>query len=90
MWIFAYTNGTANRNFYSSAEFDKRVVAALTEQDKSKRNAIAKDMQQIHADDAGWVMLYYPGIHQAMARCISGWVWHPDDWPRFHDLRCDS
>jgi hypothetical protein len=24
-----------------------------------------------------------------MNPCIKGWVWHPDDWPRFSDLRCE-
>lgn len=43
----------------------------------------------MHADDNEWVMLYYPGMHQAMNSCVKGWIWYPDDWPRFADLRCE-
>ena len=89
-WIFGFSMGVANRNFYKSAELDKVITDALVEMDDTKRFDMIKKVQTMHAQDPNWIMLYYPGVHQAMNRCITGWVWHPDDWPRFADLRCDK
>ena len=88
-WIFGFSGGVANRNAYKSEAFDKLILAALGENDAAKRLDLMKEAQTIHAKDPNWLMLYYPGIHQAMAPCISGWIWHTDDWPRFADLKCD-
>lgn len=88
-WIFGFTQGVANRNYYSNAAFDKTTVETLSETDHKKRNVMVKQLQVMHAADHSWVMGFYPGIHHAMNRCINGWVWNPDDWPRYWDLRCD-
>lgn len=88
-WIFGYSQGVANRNAFKNEEFDKLILASLSEQDAAKRHEMMAKAQAIHAEDPNWLMLFYPGIHQAMAPCIKGWVWHTDDWPRFADLRCE-
>jgi peptide/nickel transport system substrate-binding protein len=88
--IFGFSQGTANRNSYSNPEFNKLVTDALVETDNGKRLDMMKRAQQIHAQDNNWIMLFYPGVHQAMNRCVNGWIWNPDDWPRFADLRCDK
>ena len=87
--IFAQSNGVANRNAYKNAEVDQLISAALVELDDTKRNELVARAQKLHADDNDWLMLFYPGVHQVMNTCIKGWVWHPDDWPRFADLRCE-
>ena len=89
VWIFGHSMGVANRNHYKSDAFDKLTMQALAETDIRKRSEMVADLQRMHAADASWIMLYYPGVHQAMNRCITGWVWHPDDWPRFADLKQD-
>lgn len=86
-WIFGLSNGVANRNAFKNEEFDKLILAALPEQDPAKRLDMMKQAQEIHARDNNWLMLYYPGIHQAMAPSVSGWIWYTDDWPRFADLK---
>jgi len=86
--IYGQSGGTANRNAYTNERFDQLVAASLNEMDADKRNALMREAQQIHADDMNWIMLFYPGVHQAMAKCVTGWIWHPDDWPRFADLSC--
>lgn len=88
-WIFAFNSGVANRNAYKNDEVEKLIGAALTELDEGKRNDLIARTQRLHAADNDWLYLYYPGIHQVMNPCIRGWVWHPDDWPRFSDLRCE-
>lgn len=89
-WIFGFSKGVANRNAFNNPEFDKLITDALAETDDTKRFDMMKKAQTIHADNNDWIMLYYPGIHQAMNTCINGWIWHPDDWPRFADLKCEK
>jgi ABC-type transport system substrate-binding protein len=89
-WIFGFSQGVANRNAYRSEEFDRAILAALTEQDPARRNEQVREAQRVHAADMNWIMLFYPGVHQAMAPCVRGWIWNPDDWPRFADLRCQN
>jgi peptide/nickel transport system substrate-binding protein len=88
-WIFGFSMGVANRNFFKNEAFDKIVLDSLRETDLKKRAIMVRQLQVMHAADNSWVMGFYPGIHQAMNRCINGWIWNPDDWPRFWDLRCD-
>jgi peptide/nickel transport system substrate-binding protein len=88
--IFGHSKGTANRNFYNNSEFDKFVSDAVVEANDAKRMDLMKKAQTLHAQENSWIMLYYPGVHQAMNGCINGWIWNPDDWPRFADLRCDK
>jgi ABC-type transport system substrate-binding protein len=87
-WIFAFHQGVANRNAYKNDEVESLIRQALIELDDTKRKNLVAQAQRVHAADNDWVMLYYPGVHQVMNRCISGWVWYPDDWPRFADLSC--
>lgn len=87
-WIFAFHQGVANRNAYKNDEVESLIRQALIELDDTKRKDLVAQAQRVHAADNDWVMLYYPGVHQVMNRCISGWVWYPDDWPRFADLSC--
>jgi peptide/nickel transport system substrate-binding protein len=88
-WIFGFSSGVANRNAYNNPEFDRLITAALPEFNDTRRNELMAQAQRIHAQDMNWIGLHYPGIHQAMASCIRGWIWNPDDWPRFSDLRCE-
>jgi ABC-type transport system substrate-binding protein len=89
-WIFGYSKGVANRNFFDNKRFDELIDLSLKEQDLAKRSQMIKEAQIIHAEDPNWVMLYYPGVHNAMAKCMRGWIWHPDDWTRFAELRCEK
>ena len=87
-WIFGSSKGVANRNAFSNETFDRLISASLNEMDAAKRSANMAEAQKIHAADANWLMLSYPGVHQAMAKCVTGWIWHTDDWPRFAELSC--
>ena len=87
-WIFGSSKGVANRNAFSNDKFDQLISASLNEMDAAKRSANMAEAQKIHAADANWLMLSYPGVHQAMAKCVTGWIWHTDDWPRFAELSC--
>ena len=88
LYLNAHSQGASNRNNYSSTEFDKMVDAARIEQNPKKRLDLVRKAQQLHTSDATWVMTMYPGSHEAMPPCMSGYVWQPDYHERWRELSC--
>ena len=88
LYLNAHTQGVSNRNNYSNPEFNKLIDAARIEQNARKRLDLVRRAQQIHTADATWVMTMYPGSHEAMAPCITGYVWQPDYHERWRELSC--
>jgi ABC-type transport system substrate-binding protein len=88
LFINAHAEGASNRNDYRNLEFDRLVDLARVEQDRDRRNDLVRRAQRLHVEDATWVMTLYPGAHEAMARCIEGYVWQPDYHERWAELRC--
>lgn len=88
LYLNAHSQGVSNRNNYSNPEFDKVIDAARVAQDPKKRLDLVRKAQQMHTADATWVMTMYPGAHEAMATCMSGYVWQPDYHERWRELSC--
>jgi len=88
LYLNAHTEGASNRNNYNNPEFNKLIDAARIEQNQKKRLDLVRRAQQIHTADATWVMTMYPGSHEAMAPCITGYVWQPDYHERWRELSC--
>lgn len=82
-----HTRGSANRNGYSSPEYDALLDAALVEGDPARRLELGNKAQHLHAADASWAYLAYPGYFEAMPRTMTGYVWYPDYHERWKDLR---
>ncbi|MFT8244831.1 ABC transporter substrate-binding protein [Roseomonas sp. BN140053] len=79
--------GTSNRNHYNSTEFDALLDQALVEGDAAKRIELGNRAQHLHAADATWAYLAYPGFFEAMPRNMTGYAWYPDYHERWKDLR---
>ena len=88
LYLNAHAQGASNRNNYNNREFDKLIDAALIEQNSKKRVDLVRKAQQIHTSDATWVMTMYPGVHEAMPPCMTGYVWQPDYHERWRELSC--
>ena len=88
LYLNAHAQGASNRNNYANPEFDKLIDAARIEQNPKKRLDLVRKAQQIHTADATWVMTMYPGAHEAMPPCMSGYVWQPDYHERWRELSC--
>ena len=88
LYLNAHSQGASNRNNYSSPEFDKLVDAARIEQNAAKRLDLVRKAQQLHTADASWVMTMYPGAHEVMPPCMTGYVWQPDYHERWRELSC--
>ena len=88
LYLNAHTQGVSNRNNYTNPEFNKLIDAARIEQNAKKRLDLVRRAQQIHTTDATWVMTMYPGSHEAMPLCMTGYVWQPDYHERWRELAC--
>jgi ABC-type transport system substrate-binding protein len=88
MFNDAHQKGASNRNGYDNPAFDKLLDDGAIEIDPAKRLAMAERAQRLHAEDATWVYLTYPGHFEAMAPCIRGFTWYPDYHERWRELSC--
>jgi len=88
LFLNAHSQGASNRNNYRNTDFDKIVDAARVEQDPVLRERLVRQAQRIHTGDSSWIMTMYPGVHEAMAPCITGYVWQPDYHERWRELSC--
>ena len=82
-----HIRGSADRNAYNSEEYNGLLDQALIEGDPAKRLELGNRAQHLHAADATWAYLAYPGFFEAMPRNLTGYVWYPDYHERWKDLR---
>ena len=85
--LLAHSKGVSNRARYANPEVDALIDGARTTQDPAARDRAARQAQKLWLDDSPWVMTLYPQPFEAMAPNITGWVPHPDDHPRWADLK---
>ncbi|MBL8701191.1 MAG: ABC transporter substrate-binding protein [Alphaproteobacteria bacterium] len=88
MFNDAHQKGAANRNDYNNAEFDKLLDDAAVEIDPARRLAMAARAQTLHAEDATWIYITYPGHFEPMPVCMRGYTWYPDYHERWRELSC--
>jgi peptide/nickel transport system substrate-binding protein len=84
----AHKMGASNRNDYTNPVFDKLLDDGAVEIDPAKRLAMAEQAQRLHAEDATWVYIAYPGHFEAMPTCMRGFTWYPDYHERWKELSC--
>ena len=88
LYIDSHPKGASNRNDFADPEYARIVDQGLQELDPATRTTLAQRAQQIHADAVTWIYLFYPGVDQAMASCIQGYTWYPDNTPHWAELSC--
>lgn len=82
-FILFHSRGFANSTGYSNPEVDAALEAARRTLDSDERRRLYARAKQLIMTDLPYVPLYFAAEFAAYSRRIQGWVWTPDQIPRF-------
>jgi peptide/nickel transport system substrate-binding protein len=82
-WNFQSTSTATNGSRYNNPRLDEIVETGMYEADTAKRDAMAKEAQQIIVDEAPWAFLYTRSNVVAARKNITGVNTNPDEGPHF-------
>jgi peptide/nickel transport system substrate-binding protein len=75
--------GPARRNDWTHPDFESYIQDAIVTQDPDKRAEDIAQAQKIHVQDVSWAAGVLIGSHAVMSPSITGYVWYPDNRPRW-------
>jgi peptide/nickel transport system substrate-binding protein len=81
-----YTKEWANSTGYSNPEVDALLDKARALQDNAARKSLYAKMQQIVITELPYVPLFFSVEYMAQRNTVHGFVWIPDQIPRYRDL----
>jgi peptide/nickel transport system substrate-binding protein len=81
-----YTKEWANSTGYSNSEVDALLDKARALQDNAARKPLYAKMQQIVTTELPYVPLFFSVEYMAQRKAVHGFVWIPDQIPRYRDL----
>jgi len=81
-----YTKEFANSTGYSNPEVDALLDKARALQDPAARKPLYAKMQQIVTTDLPYIPLFFSVEYLAQRKNVHGFVWIPDQIPRYRDL----
>ncbi len=82
-FILFHSRGFANSTGYNSPDLDAALDAARATTDVEARRRLYARAKEIVVTDLPYVPLYFAAEYAAVSRRIQGWVWTPDQIPRF-------
>ncbi len=82
-YILFHSKGFANTTGYSNPEVDRLLEAARHTQDSAERKKLYAQVTEFVARDLPYISLYYAAEFAARTRKLHGFVWMPDNIPRF-------
>jgi peptide/nickel transport system substrate-binding protein len=81
-WLLKSDNATNFSNF-GTPRIDELITTGMYETDLAKREAMAKEFQQIWADEAPWVYMGQPRVVYALRENVEGFDYFFDQLMRF-------
>jgi len=82
-YILFHSKGFANTTGYTNPEMDRLLEAARHTPDPAERKTIYAQAKEIVARDLPYVSLYFGAEFAARTKKLNGFVWMPDNIPRF-------
>lgn len=82
-----YTNSNVNKAHYVNQEVIDLVDKAVTLSDDAERMAVYAQIQQIIADDAPWIPLYFGTKFIAINKNLDGVIYEPNQRHDFTYVR---
>jgi peptide/nickel transport system substrate-binding protein len=86
LYILFHSKGYANTTGYKNDQVDKLLEQGRDTYDQTARKKIYDELQEIIVKDIPMFSLFYSVEYGALRDSVQGFVWIPDQIPRFRDL----
>lgn len=74
------TNGSSNYGHYSNADVDAVIEQMTQEFDNEKRSELAKEVQKLILEDAGYIVVGHSKYIYVMSSCVKGLKTNPSEY----------
>lgn len=74
--IFVESSSGANYNSYLNERVDELFAQGAASMDEAVRTKCWEEMQEIFADDVGWIMVCEPGYYLPVTKALEGVTWN--------------
>jgi peptide/nickel transport system substrate-binding protein len=85
LYILLHSKGFANTTGYSSPEMDRLLEEARVSSDQARRKALYAAVKTRFMQDLPYIPLYFAAEYAAVSKTVQGFVWPPDQIPRFRE-----
>jgi peptide/nickel transport system substrate-binding protein len=90
LYILFATKGFANTTGYRNPEVDRRLDAARQIVDQDRRKVLYGEVKTLIMQDLPYIPLFFAAEYAAVSKRIHGFVWPPDQIPRFGNVWKDA
>ncbi len=84
-YILLHSKGFANTTGYSNPEMDRMLDQARQSLDQNERKRLYAAIKSQMMRDLPYIPLYFAAEYAAVSKKIGGFVWPPDQIPRYRD-----
>jgi peptide/nickel transport system substrate-binding protein len=85
LYILLHSKGFANTTGYNSSDMDRMLEEARASLDQAKRKSLYAAIKTKFMQDLPYIPLYFAAEYAAVSKNVRGFVWPPDQIPRFRD-----
>lgn len=85
--IFTIPKNIGNKGEYSNPRVTELAKQAMVEQDPAKRAAQVDEGLKLVMGDAPYALFGIPKTIEVFSAAVNGYVWYPDEYPRWADLK---
>jgi peptide/nickel transport system substrate-binding protein len=86
LYILFDSHGFANTTGYHNPDVDALLEQARTSIDQEKRRVLYAQVKDQVMRDLPYIPLFFAAEYAAVAKPVHGFVWPPDQIPRFRDV----
>ena len=90
LYILFDSKGFANTTGYSNPAVDQKLDEARQITDQTRRKALYAEIKTLIMQDLPYIPLFFAAEYAAVSKAAHGFVWPPDQVPRYRDMWKDA